>query len=350
MKKYIPYKYFLVITIYLISIFVSAESSQVNFPEDKLTVSEVESHLRFLASDELMGRKPGTYGADIAARYIAEQFRAAGLKTFADSMDYFQVTFLVLSNKGASETNNSKVESITSKNVIGYIEGTDSGMKNEFIVLCAHYDHLGAGRFKGSTDTDIIFNGARDNGMGTVALICAAKTLSVKPTARPVVFIAFTGEEEGCLGSQYFVENPLISLDKIVLVLNNDGGGFNDINLIRIAGLERYSLKKIIIDAVEKYELSVMPYPSDLQYLYELSDNMPFVRKGVPALTVSPGFDKVDNEILRYIHTVEDEADDTFNYSYLLKFTRAYISIARAIADAPYRFQFLKQTQKTKKE
>jgi len=153
------------------------------------------------------------------------------------------------------------------------------------------------------------------------------------------VFIAFTGEEEGCLGSKYFVENPLISLDKIVFVLNNDGGGFNDTNIIRIAGLERYSLKKIIIEALDKYKLSVLPYPSELQYLYELSDNMPFVRKGVQAITVSPGFDKVDDEILKYIHTVEDEADDTFNYSYLLKFIRAYISIARAIADTPYRFQ-----------
>jgi Zn-dependent M28 family amino/carboxypeptidase len=348
MKKRASYKHFIVITIYLSAILVSVESAQLNFPEDELTVSEVESHLRFLASDELMGRKPGTYGADIAARYIAEQFRAAGLKTFADSMDYFQVAFLVLSNKGASETNNSKFESITSKNVIGYIEGTDSGMKNEFIVLCAHYDHLGAGRFKGSTDTDIIFNGARDNGMGTVALICAAKAFAIKPTARSVVFIAFTGEEEGCLGSQYFVENPLLSLDKIFFVLNNDGGGFNDTNLIRIAGLERYSIKKIIIEAIEKYELSVLPYPSELQYLYELSDNMPFLRKGIPAITVSPGFDKIDNEILKYIHTVEDEADDTFNYSYLLKFTRAYISIARAIADTPYRFQSTKQAQKTK--
>ncbi len=104
-----------------------------------------------------------------------------------------------------------RLKSIISKNVIGYIEGKDPGMKNEFVLLCAHYDHLGAGRLKGSTDTDIIFNGARDNGMGTVALICAAKAFAIKPTARSVVFIAFTGEEEGCLGSQYFVENPLIS-------------------------------------------------------------------------------------------------------------------------------------------
>jgi Zn-dependent M28 family amino/carboxypeptidase len=348
MKKRASCKHFIVITIYLSAILVSVESAQLNFPEDELTVSEVESHLRFLASDELMGRKPGTYGADIAARYIAEQFRAAGLKTFSDSIDYFQVAHLVLRNKCDSETNDSEVESITSKNVIGYIEGSDSGIKNEFVLLCAHYDHLGAGRLKGSTDTDIIFNGARDNGMGTVALICAAKAFAIKPTARSIVFIAFTGEEEGCLGSQYFVENPLLSLDKIVFVLNNDGGGFNDTNLIRIAGLERYSLKKIIIEVIEKYELSVLPYPCELQYLYELSDNMPFARKGIPAITVSPGFDKIDNEILKYIHTVEDEADDTFNYTYLLKFTRAYISIARAIADTPYCFQSTKQAQKTK--
>jgi len=295
-----------------------------------------------------MGRKPGTYGADIAARYIAEQFRTAGLQTFSDANDYFQVAHLVLENKSNREINDDEVKSIISKNVIGYIEGSDSGMKEEFVLLCAHYDHLGVGLLKGSIDTDIIFNGARDNGMGTVALICAAKAFAIKPTARSVVFIAFTGEEDGCLGSKYFVENPLLSLDKIVFVLNNDGGGFNDTDLIRIAGFERISLKKIIIEAVDKYKLSVLPYPSELQYLYELSDNMPFVRKGVPAITVSPGFDKVDDEILKYIHTVEDEADDTFNYSYLLKFTRAYISIARAIADMPYRFQSIKQTQKTK--
>jgi Zn-dependent M28 family amino/carboxypeptidase len=346
MKKSASYKHFIVITICLSAVLVSFESAEVNFPEDELTVSEVESHLRFLASDELMGRKPGTYGADIAARYIAEQFRAAGLKTFSDSIDYFQVTHLVLQNICGSETNDSEVESITSKNVIGYIEGSDSGMKKEFVLLCAHYDHLGAGRLKGSTDTDIIFNGARDNGMGTVALICAAKALAIRPTARSVVFIAFTGEEEGCLGSQYFVENPLLSLDKIVFVLNNDGGGFNDTNLVRIAGFERIPLKKVIIEAADRYELSVLPYPGEFQYLYERSDNMPFARKGVPAITVSPGFGKVDDEILKYIHTVEDEADDTFDYSYLLKFTRAYISIARAIADTPYRFQSMKQTQK----
>ncbi len=349
MKKSASYKHFIAITIYLSTIFISVESAPINFPEDELTVSEVESHLRFLASDELMGRKPGTYGADIAARYIAEQFRAAGLKTFFHAPDYFQEAHLVLENKSDKEKNDGEMKSIISKNVIGYIEGKNSRMKNEFVLLCAHYDHLGTGSLKGSTDTDIIFNGARDNGMGTVALICASKAFAIKPTARSLVFIAFTGEEEGCLGSQYFVENPLLSLDKIVFVLNNDGGGFNDTNLIRIAGLERYSLKKIIIEAVDKYKLSVLPYPSELQYLYELSDNMPFARKGVPAITVSPGFGKIDDEILKYIHTVKDEADDTFNYSYLLKFTRAYISISRAIADTPFRFQSTKQTTYSEK-
>lgn len=341
---------FIALTILFFSNSTCVESARMNFPEDELTVSEVESHLRFLASDELMGRKPGTYGADIAARYIAEQFRAAGLKTFSDSMDYFQTAFLVLPNERASEANNGKVESIASKNVVGYIEGKDPRLKNEFVLLCAHYDHLGAGHFKGSTDTDIIFNGARDNGMGTVALICAAKAFAVTPPARSIVFIAFTGEEEGMLGSRYFVETPLLPLNKIVFVLNNDGGGFNDTTCIRIAGLEKYPLKKSIHNAVEKYKLSALPYPSELQYLYELSDNMPFARKGIPAVTVSPGFDQVDDEILQYIHTVEDEADDAFNYAYLLKFTRAYISISRAIADMPYPFPFSPRTPATKTE
>ena len=80
-----------------------------------------------------MGRKPGTYGADIAARYIAEQFRAARLKTFFNALDYFQDAQLVLENKSESETNDSEVESITSNNVIGYIEGRNPRMKNEFV-------------------------------------------------------------------------------------------------------------------------------------------------------------------------------------------------------------------------
>jgi len=340
MRSRILFKYIIIsiilCAIIFCSVFITFKSKHVNFPEDELALSEVESHLRFIASDELMGRKPGTYGADIAARYIAEQFRAAGLQASSGAPDYFQAVHLVLRNKSDDATNKGEMRSIISKNVIGYIEGKDPNMKNEFVLMCAHYDHLGIGCFNGSPDTDIIFNGARDNGMGTVALICAAKALAIEPTSRSVVFIAFTGEEEGCLGSKYFVENPLIPLDKIVFVLNNDGGGFNATNLIRIGGFEKLSPRELIAEAVDKYGLSVLPYPGELQYLYKLSDNWPFVCKGIPAITVSPGFDKVDDEILKYIHTVKDEADDTFNYSYLLKFTRAYISIARAIGNVPH--------------
>ncbi len=82
MQLKVPRRLIIVNIIFLFSVLASCKSAQVNFPEDELTVSEVESHLRFLASDELMGRKPGTYGADIAARYIAEQFRAARLQNF----------------------------------------------------------------------------------------------------------------------------------------------------------------------------------------------------------------------------------------------------------------------------
>jgi len=339
MKTMFFFKHFPIATVLCATIFcvvpVSIKSTQANPPEDVLTLSEVESHLRFIASDELMGRKPGTYGADIAARYIAEQFRAAGLQTVQGASDYFQEAHLIMENNPKGEANTGIVKPVISKNVIGYVEGKDPGMANELVLLCAHYDHLGTGRFKGSTDTDTIFNGARDNGMGTVALICAAKALALDSTSRSVVFIAFTGEEAGCLGSTYFVENPLIPLEKIVFVLNNDGGGFNATHLIRIAGLDRISPNEIFSHAVNKYGLTVFPYPVEYQYLYQESDNMPFARKGIPAVTVSPGFDKVDDEIRKYVHTVNDEADDSFNYSYLLKFTKAYISIARAIGNSP---------------
>ncbi|MBN1982046.1 MAG: M28 family peptidase, partial [Chitinivibrionales bacterium] len=161
MRSRVFFKYIIISIIlcalFFCSVFITFKSKHINFPEDELALSEVESHLRFIASDELMGRKPGTYGADIAARYIAEQFRTAGLRAFSGAPDYFQVVHLDLRNESDNATNKGETRSIISKNVIGCIEGKDPNMKNEFVLMCAHYDHLGAGHFQGATDTDIIF-------------------------------------------------------------------------------------------------------------------------------------------------------------------------------------------------
>ncbi|MFC2082305.1 M20/M25/M40 family metallo-hydrolase, partial [Bacteroidota bacterium] len=153
---------------------------------------------------------------------------------------------------------------------------------------CAHYDHLGT--IENSSSGDSIYNGARDNGMGVVSLLTAAKILSANLPARSVIFAAFTGEEEGMRGSKYLIEHPPFPLDAIAFVLNNDGGGYNDTTLIRVAGLKKTTAEEIITKACISTGLTCLPYPKEYQYLYDLSDNAPFAVFGIPAVTISPGF------------------------------------------------------------
>ena len=112
---------------------------------------------------------------------------------------------------------------IDGKNVIAWIEGTDSKLKNEFILLSAHYDHVGVG--SPDAEGDSIFNGARDNAVGTVAVLNAARYFAKNPPKRSILFALWTAEEKGLLGSAYFANNPLIPLNQIVYNLNIDNAG-----------------------------------------------------------------------------------------------------------------------------
>jgi len=287
--------------------------------------SVLMAHLRFLASDELRGRRTGTCDAKIAARYIAEQYRSYGMLAFNESLDFFQSVTL---------NDEPNLKMLHCNNVIGYIEGTDSILKDEYILLVAHYDHLGVIQDTSNLLSDSIYNGARDNGMGTTALLFSANVLANNPPFRSVIFLAATGEEEGMLGSEYFIEHCPVAVEDIVFVLNNDGGGYNDTTLIRVGGKNRIELIDEIWTDLESSGIKSLPYPEDLEYLYDLGDNITFAKKGIPAITISPGFDKIDDEILKYIHKPIDEADDAFNYSYLLKFSQAYTKIAMFVSNS----------------
>ena len=296
------------------------------------TRAEVSAHLRFLASDELKGRKAGTEEAAIAARYIAEQFRSAGVKTFTAANDYFQQVPINTEKQRDDYTKNSIPKKC--KNVIGFIEGSDPLLKDEYVLLVAHFDHLGIKAKTIDSEEDLIYNGARDNGIGTVTLISAAKVLASHPPARPVIFLASTGEEEGMIGSKYFFNNSPVEKRKIVFVLNSDGGGYNDTTLVRTGGSLKVNLSNKIVEGLSHGGLKCLPYPPELEYLSdERSDCLPFLQSGIPSITFSPGFDKIDDEITRYVHTTKDKAGDNFNYSYLLKLCKAYITVARIVAD-----------------
>jgi Zn-dependent M28 family amino/carboxypeptidase len=320
----------------LISCFLIISSCHIDrgviHNEYVITRAEVSAHLRFLASNELKGRKVGTEEAAITARYIAEQFRSAGVETFTSANGYFQQVPINTEKQGDDYIKNSIPKRC--KNVIGFIEGSDPLLKNEYVLLVAHFDHLGIKGKAIDPEEDSIYNGARDNGIGTVTLITAAKVLASHPPARPVIFLASTGEEEGMIGSKYFFNNSPVDIRKIVFVLNSDGGGYNDTTLVRIGSLLKVNLSNKIVEGLRHEGLKCLPYPPELEYLSdERSDCLPFLQSGIPSITFSPGFDKIDNEITRYVHTTKDKADDKFNYSYLLKLCRAYITVARIVAD-----------------
>ena len=293
---------------------------------------ELMAHIKFLASDELKGRKPGTNETKIAARYIAEQFRASGLKNFPSLNGYLQPAKLLIDDNNKKGLQN--IKPVLCNNVVGYIEGSDSTLKNEYILLMAHYDHLGIKKDGLLPNPDSIYNGARDNAMGVTALLYAAEQLSTMELKRSIIFLATTGEEEGMLGSKYFVKHSPVPLKDIVFVLNNDGGGYNDTTIIRIGGKNRISYPFALWTEIDKLGIKSLPYPKEFEYLYELGDNITFAKKGIPSITVSPGFDKIDNNLMKYVHQPCDEADDSFNYPYLLKFSFVYSEIAILIANS----------------
>jgi Zn-dependent M28 family amino/carboxypeptidase len=189
--------------------------------QNRIKAETFYTHDKYLSSDKMQGRFPGTKGNNDAAAYIAKYFKKYGLKKFNDN--YFQ-SFTLFVKEGLNKV---KSDSVKTQNVVGYIEGSDEKLKNEFIVIGAHYDHWGwGGKNSGSKkkDTVAIHNGADDNASGVSALLCIAEELSkaaVKPK-RSIIFVSFSGEEEGLLGSKYFVAHLPVEKTAVKVMLNMD--------------------------------------------------------------------------------------------------------------------------------
>lgn len=223
-------------------------------------------------------------------------------------------------------------KTIISQNVIGMVEGTDPKLKNEFIIYSAHYDHVGIG--KPDETGDVIYNGARDNAVGTTTVLSIAENIAKYPTKRSALFILFTGEEKGLLGSKYYTENPVLPLNKMVYCFNSDNGGYNDTSVISIIGLPRTTAAANIKEAATTFGLKAIDDAAPEQNLFERSDNIAFARKGIPAPTFSLGFRSFDGDVTKYYHQPGDEAD-TLDYDYLLKFFQSYVMAGRLIANDP---------------
>lgn len=205
-------------------------------------------------------------------------------------------------------------------NVVGYIEGTDPKLKEEYVMITAHFDHVGVSE----ADGDSIWNGARDNGIGVANMLTSAEYLAKNPPKRSVAFLACNAEEKGLLGSRWYANNPMIPLEKTVFDLNTDTGGYNDISKVTVVGFNRTSVTSIFADAAKAFGMTAIDDPLPEENYYDRSDNVSFAAKGVPAVSYDPGYTEMNEEITKYYHQPADEAN-TLDYDYLTKYSKSFI-------------------------
>ena len=254
--------------------------------ENAISEAEISAMLEYLSSDELEGRKTGTAGIEKAAVYIENFFRKNGIQP------YFETYRDSFETKG-----------VTGYNLVGYIEGSDPALKNEPIIIGAHYDHVGSAK---AVAGDTIANGANDNASGTTAVLQLAKYLADKNPKRPILLTLFSAEEMGLVGAKelamrleaerlepYVMFNiemigvPMQDKDYLVYLT-----GYNESNLAE--KFNQYSGEEVI---------GFLPQAQEYR-LFQRSDNFPFYSEfNIPAQTVST-FDFTNYD---YYHHVDDE-------------------------------------------
>ena len=210
---------------------------------------QILSDIRFLADDAREGRGLGTAGLDAAADYIAERFRQVGLRPGGHE-SYFQPLQV---DSTAPALAHSGLGIVEAKNVVGILDGSGA-LASQVVVVGAHYDHLGLGG-SSSLDPDsvgVVHNGADDNASGTAALIEVARLLSQQTVRdqRTVVFVAFTGEEMGLLGSDHYVKNPNYPNDSAFAMINFDMVGRLKENTLIAIGTGSATELPMLLDSV----------------------------------------------------------------------------------------------------
>lgn len=233
------------------------------------------------------------------------------------------------------------------QNVVGLIEGKDSKHKDSYLILSAHYDHLGIGP---SIQADPIYNGALDNAIGVAVLLELAKLFaeSDTPLKRSIIFLATTGEEKGLLGSQYYVDNPLFPLYKTIANVNIDGIAlFKDFQSIVGIGAEYSTLYEFLIKTASSMNLEVTDIPPQFK-VYEAfnqSDQISFAAAGVPSILVLEGTKnkhKTEEEVLyafidymvnRY-HTPFDDLSQDIDYVAAAQHTEILYNLILSIANS----------------
>lgn len=259
--------------LFAIGLFISCK-------KEKAVEVTMKDDVVLLASDSLHGRQTGTSYELLASDYIAKRFKSLGLEPKGDNEYFQEFSFKDKSDPHGNVNYVSKVEdsTITGTNVVGYLNNNAENT----IVIGAHYDHLGMG-IDGSLyrgETPQIHNGADDNASGVAAMLNIAKNLKGINTNNNYLFIAFSGEEMGLLGSNYFVKNPTVDLKNVNYMLNMDMvGRLNSEKTIAVHGVGTSPIFKQVLFA-NKGELTVKEHESGIGP----SDQTSFYLMDIPVL------------------------------------------------------------------
>ena len=234
----------------------------------------LEKHVSFLASDQLLGRGFGTPQGKEAAEYIARQFKDAGVEPLNGT--YFHP---FMAREG--------ILNIPGINVVGVIPGNDPELKKEYIVLGAHFDHLGW--FAKQNDT-VVFNGADDNASGTATVIEIGRNLAASQASlgRSVIVVAFDGEESGLIGSTHFLKDSVVpphaiklmfSLDMVGMYEAHEGLNMKGVNLLNDADL-------VTGELANKYNITITRANKSIE---QRTDTAPFGAMNIPAIAPNTG-------------------------------------------------------------
>ncbi|ATL43549.1 M28 family metallopeptidase [Elizabethkingia sp. HX WHF] len=294
-----------------------------------ISAENLKRDLYIIASDEMQGRDTGSPGQKKAGEYMISQYKKNGIGHPPSMSSYYQ--------KVPSEYMSKRKKINDSENILAYIEGSEK--PNEIIVVSAHYDHVGMNNGQ-------IYNGADDDGSGTVGVMAIAEAFHKAKKAghgpkRSILFLHVTGEEKGLFGSSYYSDNPIFPLANTVADLNIDMIGRVDPlhkdnpNFVYVVGSEMLSsqLKEAVEKANKATHNLYLDYkyddPKDPDRIYYRSDHYNFAKHNIP---IAFFFDGIHEDYHKPTDT-----PDKIDYPLLMKRTQLVFAIAWDLANRPDR-------------
>ncbi len=256
--------------------------------EAAITEALIRRHVDVIAADSMLGRDTPSRGLELTAAYVASHFQRLGLRPGGDAGTFLQRYPLAgpPPAKGPRGTPGAPVgyDPGSAPNVVGILPGTDPALRDEYLVVSAHMDHVGV---NGAVPKDSIWNGADDDASGTAGVLALAEAFAKAPPRRSIIFLTVSGEEQGLWGSAWFTEHPPVPITTIVANLNLDMIGRNWKDSIVVIGQEHSDLGTTLAKVNAAHpglRVTAMKDPWPQESFFTRSDHFNFARRGVPAL------------------------------------------------------------------